>query len=124
MKKISLKNIIIISVLTAALFSGNFEYSVYCEAEGCCKTDYCEGNSNSINSDLLLSFNNSDCCEYKAFENEIHATTSLSSNNKINTTTPSILHQHIPDRYESNYKMKESSFNHIPVNHSISILRI
>ena len=125
MKKGSIKNIIVISVLIAFLFSGNFDYSGYCESEECCKTECCVERSGSDYSGMHLSVNNPDCCEYsKAFENEVHAVSSLSSNVKSNLSSPSVLQPHFLCKNKSSYIAKKSSARTIPESHSISILRI
>lgn len=125
MKNVSIINIIIISVLVSSLFFGNFDYSVYCVAEECCKTECCEVSSNSVYSGLHLSFNDADCCEYnQAFENEIQTVSSLNNGVKENLTAPSILQHQIPDAYDCCYNAKKPTSIHVPVSHSISILRI
>lgn len=125
MKKPGIKNIIIVGILIASLFSGNIYYSVYCIAEECCKSECCDESSSSVNSGSHLTLNNSDCCEYsQSFENEVHAVFSLNTTIKSNTTTHIILQHLFPDKNANSFIIKKSSANLIPGNHSISILRI
>jgi len=116
-KKVNLKNIVIVIVLIASLITGSFDYSVNCVSEECCKTECCE------DSDINLILSSSDCCEFiQPFESKIH--TAFPHNKKINISSPSNLNNKISLHSERGYFLHEPLLNPVREIHSTLILRI
>lgn len=123
MKKVYLKNFVIIIVLIASLITGSFDYSVNCVSAECCKTECCEENSLSSDSDFNLILSTSDCCEFiQQFESKIHA--AFPHNTKIYISSPSNLNYKISLYSENSYFLHEPLLNPDLEIHSTLILRI
>jgi len=122
-KKVYLKNFVIIIVLIASLITGSFDYTVNCVSEECCKTECCEENSLSSDSDFNLILSSSDCCEFvQSFENKIYA--AFPHNTKNNISSPSNLNYKISLHSENSYFLLEPLLNPDLEIHSTLILRI
>lgn len=123
MKKTDLKKILTISVLIFSLSSGIFNSTVRCESEDCCKTECCEENSPSADSDINLILSNPDCCVYNQ-ETLNNSHVALSHNTKINISAPSNLIYKTPQYKQSSYFLHESLQKPVRQSRSIPILRI
>lgn len=123
MKKVNLKNFVIIIVLIASLITGSFDYTLNCVSAECCKTECCEENSLSSDSDFNLILSSSDCCEFvQSYGSKIHA--AFPHNTKVNKSSPSNLSYKISLHSENSYFLLEPLLNPDREIHSTLILRI